>query len=137
MESEIFQEQDVTRLHLGDKPFHGWADAIRCEQNVFAHEPSQAFCHRGETVLRINLSFWSTQVGTEDHLGAVIDGAIDGGQRRANTGVVGDLVLIIQWDVEIGSDDDALISQHNIVDRLFAQFHGSSVQSVLPEMGSA
>ena len=135
MESEVFKEQDVARLHLGDKPFHRRADAIRCKQNVFAHEPSQAFCHRGQTVLGVELSVRSAQVRTEDHLGAVVDGSIDGRQGRANAGVVGDLVRIVQRDVEVGSDDDALVSQHDVVDRLFAQFHGGSVRSVLPGMG--
>ena len=135
MESEIFKEQDVARLHLGDKPFHGRADAIRCKQNVFAHEPSQAFCYRGQTVFGIELSVRSAEVRTEDHLGAVVDGSIDGRQGRANAGVVGDLVRIVQRDVEVGSDDDALVSQHDIVDRLFAQIHGGSVRSVLPGRG--
>ena len=135
MESEILKEQDVARLHLGDKPFHSRADTIRCKQNVFAHEPSQAFCHGGQTVFGVEHSVRSAQVRTEDHLGAVVDGAIDGWQGRANAGVVGDLVRIVQRNVEVGSDDDAFVSQHDVVDRLFAQFHGGSVRSVLPGRG--
>jgi len=38
-------------------------------------------------------------------------------------------------DVEVGSDDDALVSQYDIVNRLLTQFHGDSVRSVLPGMG--
>ena len=55
------------------------------------------------------------------------------GRRRANAGVVGDLVRIVQRDVEVGSDDDALVSQHDIVDRLFTQSHCGSIKSVLQE----
>ena len=48
MESEVFKEQDVARLQLGDKLFHCRADAIGGKQNFFAHEASQTFCHRGQ-----------------------------------------------------------------------------------------
>ena len=40
VESEVFKEQDVARLHLCYKIFHRRADAIRCKQNLLAHEPS-------------------------------------------------------------------------------------------------
>src|SRR5262249_19522686 len=80
MEPEIFKEQHIAHLHLLDKSFHCWTDAIRCKQDVFAHEPSQAFCHRGQTILRVDLPVRSPQVGTENHLGTVVDGAIDGWQ---------------------------------------------------------
>jgi hypothetical protein len=72
-------------------------------------------------------------VRTEDHLGAVVDGSIDGRQGRANAGIVGDLVRIVQRDVKVGSDDDTLVSQYDVVDRLFTQSHCGSVMSVLLE----
>jgi hypothetical protein len=39
-------------------------------------------------------------------------------------------VRIVQWNVEVGSDDDALASERDIVDRLFSEIHGSSVRLV-------
>src|SRR6185295_17305533 len=68
---------------------------------------------------------------TEDDFGAVVDGPIDCRQRRANASVIRNLMCIIEGDVEISSNDDALVSQYDIVDRLFAQSHGGSASVVL------
>src|SRR6185295_9529432 len=68
---------------------------------------------------------------TEDDFGAVVDGPIDCRQRRANASVIRNLMCIIEGDVEISSNDDALVSQYDIVDRLFAQSHGGSGSIVL------
>ena len=86
MESKVFKEEYVARFHLCDKAFHCRADAIWRKQNIFAHEPSQAFGHRGQAVLGVELSVRSAQVGTEDDLGAVVDGAIDGRQTSSECG---------------------------------------------------
>src|SRR5262249_1263551 len=84
VESKVLKEQHIARLHTCYKAFHRLAYAIWRKQNVFAHQPPQAFGYGGQTVLGVELSVRSAQVRTENDLGTVIDSPIDRRQCRAN-----------------------------------------------------
>lgn len=40
----------------------------------------------------------------QEHLGAVVDEVLEGGDRGADAGVVGDLEVLVERDVEVGAD---------------------------------
>lgn len=60
----------------------------------------------------------------KDDFGALIHDTIDGGQSRADTGVIGNLQRFIERDVEISPDDDPLTTKLHIVDRFCASSCG-------------
>src|SRR5262245_28922234 len=51
---------------------------------------------------------------------------VDGGKGRSNAGIVGDLKGIIQWHVEVGTNDDPLVVKVNPVESLLVQVHKHS-----------
>src|SRR5262245_57749188 len=103
MKTKIFEQHDVARLHFGDQAFDVRADAVRRENNVFSQEPSKPLRNGRETEMGIERAFGATEVRADDRFTAVVDNAVDGRERRSDTGVVRNLQRIIERDVEIGT----------------------------------
>src|SRR5215831_9231617 len=102
METKIFEQHHVAGLHLGNETLHAMANTIRC-QNEF----------------RIELALRTTEVRTENGFSPIVDDAVDGGQGRTDTSIVGNLERIVERDIEIGADNDPLAREGQIVNGLF------------------
>ena len=64
----------------------------------------QARHDRVEAELVLGAVLGAAQVGRQQHLGAVVDEVLEGGDRGADAGVVGDLEVLVERDVEVGAD---------------------------------
>ena len=116
MESHVFQEEDVARLHRGHGLFRRLPDAVGNERNFLPEEGGEAFCRGGEAHLRDRFSLGPPQVGQKDRLRSPLPGEPDRGQDGLDPGVVGDVPGLVQRDVEIDADEDPLPGQIKLVD---------------------
>jgi hypothetical protein len=63
-------------------------------------------------------------VGAQNDDGVFVNGTIDAGKGRPNSGIVSDLARIIKGNVKIHTDEYAFIAQVNLINRLFFEmFH--------------
>src|SRR5262245_47945081 len=60
------------------------------------------------------------EVGRQNNFGAVVDGILNGRQRRLNAGVVRDVTIVIEWNIEIEAQKQALVLNGEIFDGLDA-----------------
>ena len=68
-------------------------------------------------------------MGGQNHLGLVLEGVDDGGQRGHNAGVVGDgRAVFSERHVEIDADEDPLVGQIDVANREFG--HGANLSTV-------
>ena len=56
----------------------------------------------------------------EDDLGTMIPQVLDGGDSGADPGVVGDVGVVVQWNVEIHPDEHLLPLQIRLLQRRYA-----------------
>ena len=77
--------------------------ASQCD--VLAESLGKSLSHRSQGVLRVDLTLRAAKVCGQDNLGAALDECLDGRQRSGDASGVGDVTLIVQWDVEVGADE--------------------------------
>ncbi len=123
VKTEVFQEEHVARLHPGHQFLYLRPDAIRREDDFFAQETLEPSGDRCEAVARVRFALRAAQVGAQDDLGPLIHGTVDGGQRGADPGIVGDLMVVVERDVEVSPDDDALVAKIGLLDRPLTDGH--------------
>src|SRR5439155_18785238 len=123
VKTEVFQEEHVARLHPGDQFLDLRPDAIWREEDFFAQKALEPSGDRCQAVSRVRFAVGAAQVGAQDDLGPLIHGAVDGGQRGADPGIVGDLMIVVERDIEVSPDDDALIAKIGLVDRPLTNDH--------------
>jgi len=72
---------------------------------------------RAEAVLWVHLALGTPEVRGEDHLRLVAEGVLDGGERFADAGVVGDLAAVFgERHIEINADEEVLVLQIDVAD---------------------
>ncbi len=110
-EADVLKQHDITvghRAHLG---LSIGADAAVGLGDGLAQQLAQAGRHRREAHVLFHFTFGATEVGRKDHLGALAGQIIDGGQRRADAGVIGDGAGIVEGNIEIHPHQNALTAQ--------------------------
>ena len=104
VQAAVFQQHQLTRLHL---------DAIQPvadQRHVAAEQLAQARCHRRQGIFRLEFAFRrAAQVGSDHDGGTGVQRHADAGQRGADTGVFGDVALVVLRHVQVGTDEDALV----------------------------
>src|SRR6478672_10800574 len=123
MKAEILEEQHIARLHLIDEGLHGGSNAIRREGDFLAEQSLETSGHRREAVIRVRLGLGPAKVRAENDLCPFIDGVIDGRKGGTNTGVVGDLMRIVEGNVKIHPNDDSFAVKIADVDGHLVQVH--------------
>ena len=110
-EANVFKQNHVAvghRTHLG---FGVGANAAVGFGDGFAEQLAQACGHRCEAHRVVHLTLGATKVSREHNLGALANEVVDGGQRCANAGVIGDGTGIIKGNVEVNPHEDAFAAQ--------------------------
>src|SRR4051812_33177566 len=114
MKAEIFEQQRLSAFKLLRQLFGADTHAIRREANVAVEakfvieQYAQALGRRLEAHLWIRLAFWTAEMRGEDQLGAALQRVFDGGQRLADTCVIGDPPTIVERNIKIDTHEDAL-----------------------------
>ncbi len=125
---KVLKQQDVSGLHFGHEPLHLRTDAVGREAHLLAQQSPQAFGHGSEAELGNHLSPRSSEVRAENDFCALIDGVIDRGQGGPDPRVIQNIQILIQGNIKIGPDKDALSLDGNILDGQFVHVHGGSFQ---------
>ncbi len=75
---------------------------------------------------RDRLAFGTAEMGAEDDLGLAAESVLDGGKGLADASVVGDRQTVFgERDVEVDTDEDALVGEIEIADGELAHFRFS------------
>jgi hypothetical protein len=140
VETQVLKQNDLTARGLVDGLLHLLANAVLSEDDALAEQLLQLRNNRLQAVLGVLLAIRTAKVGHEDDgLGALLDGILDGGQSTDDTLGVGDLLLVIERDVEVDlpGTGDMLAIAHLMhgslaeVNRRLA--HGSGFSTTYPD----
>ena len=116
MEAKVLQEERLAVLELHRHPLRLLADAVGSELHVHAEQLRDV----GEDIFHRELGVGSglraTEVGGDDEPTAVTDDLLEGGEGSTDAGVVGDLEIIVQRDVEVDTHEDALTAEVVVLD---------------------
>src|ERR1700752_182533 len=110
MESEILKQQDLTALERVDLGFFGVTKGIGRECNRFTQQRRQVFGHRFQTVFLDALSFWSSEMRSEDNACTMFKGELNCRQCSTDSSVVIDPAVLYRY-VEVNANKDALVVQ--------------------------
>ena len=116
MESDVLQQDDIPRAHRRNRLLRDLADAVGDEGDLLAQERGEPLRGGSEAHLRHLLSLRAAQVGEQDRLPAVRHGVPDGGDRRLDPRVVGNVPRLVQRHVEIDADQHPLPGKIQLVD---------------------
>lgn len=100
VEAEVFQHDDVARLHGVDGLLHLRPDDLLRQGDILAEQPRPGG-HGRKAHLLDDLALGPSEVGGDDDLGVFVEGVVDGGQDGPDSRVVGDVLVGIEGDVEI------------------------------------
>jgi hypothetical protein len=125
VEAEVLEEQDLTVLEVLHELLHPVADAVVGEDDVLLQQLGQALRRglEGELLPILGLPLRAPQVRGQDHLRLVVDGVADRRERSPDPRVVGHPPLLVEGDVEVDADEDALAREVEGVDG--AEGHGA------------
>lgn len=102
VETQVLQENNLATSGLVDGLLGLSTDAVLSEDHALAEQSLQNGDNGLQAVLGVDLAIGAAKVGHEDDgLGAVVDGILDGGESTDNTLGVGDVLVLIQRDVEV------------------------------------
>ena len=101
MEAQVFQKQNMTSLQLAGSSLSSLAYAVRSKKNLFAQQLAQMLSYRSQRKLRLNLSLRTAQMSHQDNSSLLLQQILNCRQRCGDTGIIGNLALIIQRNVKI------------------------------------
>jgi len=107
VDAAVFQQHE-----LAGRDVHAVFNPVRHHRHVAAEQFGQTLRDRRERVFRLEIALGRTaQMRGHHDGGAGIQRSLDGRHRGANTGVFGDVALIVLRNVQVGADKHALAGQ--------------------------
>ena len=114
IEAEVFKNDNLTGfqcVHLVGG-FHAVVGKLdRTVQKFF-----QVFDNRLNGILRVGVFLRATEVRHQHNHAFVVQYLINSRQGGTHTGVVGDVEIVVQRDVEIDADNHALVLKIDLID---------------------
>lgn len=102
METQVLQQNNLASSSLVDSLLDLWTDAVLGEDNALAEQLLQLGDNGLQAVLGVGLAVGTAQVRHQhDGLGAVVNGILDGWQGADNALRVGDVLVLVEGDVEV------------------------------------
>lgn len=102
VEAQVLQEDDLATGGLVDGLLNLGSNAVISEDDALAEQLLQNGDDGLQAVLLVHLAVGATEVGHQDDgLGAVVDGILDGGKSTNNALGVGDVLVLVERDVEV------------------------------------
>lgn len=119
VETQVLEEDDGTVVSLVDDGLDLGADAVGGESNALAKQLLELRNDGLERVLGVHGTIGTSKVRHEDdRLGAVVESMLDGGDGTDNALVVGDVLVLVEGNVEVDLDGKKGISKKEIEDRV-------------------
>ena len=116
VEAEVLEQEGLAGFEVGGHLAGDDADAVGREGYVLivaedVVEQAAKMSDEGTEAHGLDgLALGPAEVRAEDDLGLVAESVLDGGERLADAGVVGD-DAVLEGDVEVDADEDALVGQ--------------------------
>ena len=118
VEAQIFKQQHLAGFELARHLLGHFANAVGRKGHVdglaefLVEQLAQPVDHRAQRILRIRLALGAAEVRSQNDLGLVPEGVIDGGQRGHDAGVVGDgRAVFSERHVEVDADEHPLVGR--------------------------
>jgi hypothetical protein len=113
MEAQVLQEDDLSVASLVYSLLNLLADTVLGKGHARAQQLLELGNNRLEAVLRVGLAIWPAEVAHEnDGFGAIVAGMLDGRERADDALVVCDLLVRVEWDVEVNLERSFLEAVH-------------------------
>ena len=124
IEAQVLQQQDLAAFQSGGLGLGVLAHDILGEDDLAAQQLTETLRHRGKAQLFLPLALGLAQMGTGDHRRALVQQVPDGGQRRHDALVTGDLAggLVLGY-VEIAAQQDLLARYIHVHDGFLVVVH--------------
>ena len=117
VESEVLQHEDLARAHALDRVLRSDPEGIPGDRYVAPDQLGQACPDGPQPQPVLDLPLRPAEVAGQDHRRSPLQQEANGGEAGADSGVVGDLP-IVERDVQVGSQEDALASNVDVPDGL-------------------
>ena len=108
--ADVLEQGDLALTQGGDGLGGGRANDVGGQRDLHAGQLGEARGDGGQREGGIDLTLGAAEVGHDDDLGTGVGEGLEGRQRRADTAVVGD-DAVLERNVEVGADEDALAAQ--------------------------
>ena len=132
MEAEILQQHDLSALEGACLCLGVFADDVPGKDDLPAQKLAQTLGNGRKAQLFLPLALGLAEVGAGDHRRALIEQIPDGGQRRDDALVRGDLAgLLVLRNVEVAAQQDLPALDIHVVNGFFIVVHNSSPQKVI------
>ena len=133
VEAQVLDDGDVAVLERRDGVVGGLVHGVERERDRLAEQLGQSLGDRREAVLRVGRAVGTAEVRADDDAGALVDEGVERGKRRPHAAIVRDHA-VLQGDVEITADDDALAGERT--QRIEgAQRHGCDLETLGDVLG--
>ena len=110
IETDVLEQGDLALTQGGDGLGGRRAHDVGGQRDLHAGQLGEARGDGGQRESGIDLTLGAAEVGHDDNLGTGVGEGLEGRQRRADTAVVGD-DAVLERNVEVGADEDALAAQ--------------------------
>jgi hypothetical protein len=102
VETQVLQQNNLAASSLVDSLLDLGTNAVLGEDDALAKQLLQLGDNGLQAVLGVGLAVGTAQVRHQhDGLGAVVNGILDGGQGADNALRVGDVLVLVEGDVEV------------------------------------
>jgi len=120
VETQVFEQQDLTRLDPGGGLGGGFADAISRELDRSVKNLLQALGDREQAAAHVALAVRAPKVRTNNQFDVVVEQILDGRQGLFDAVIVGDLT-VVERHVVVGAQQDGLTGQIDVFDCFFCK----------------
>ena len=101
IETQVFEQESLAGLQCSS--LVGSLGAVGSKLHLHAQPLAHCINDLLERQRRNNLALWLAHVAHNDEAAAITQDFLQGGQSSANAGIVGDLTLIVQRNVEVNT----------------------------------
>ena len=108
--ADVLEQGDLALTQGGDGLGGRGANDVGGQRDLHAGQLGEARGDGGQREGGIDLTLGAAEVGHDDDLGTGVGEGLEGRQRRTDTAVVGD-DAVLERNVEVGADEDALAAQ--------------------------
>ena len=121
VEPDVLEQERLAVAQDPLEPADLVADDVGGHDDLVRNELGQPLRGRLEAHRRVDLALGPPQVGGDDEPGAVFEEPGDGRQRGPDAGVVADLALVVEGDVEVDPEEDELAFDVEVGDEIHAR----------------
>ena len=133
VEAKVFEEDNFTRFDRRAGGFNIRAHAIGEELHRLADELGKFFRHRLEREFFHPLAVRTTEMAHEDDRRALVEGVLDGGDRRGDSLRVRDGASgLVLRHIEVHAHEDAFAGKRDVFDGFFHKWRCLRLERISP-----